>query len=135
MEEQAGGALDDLKKKTTDLLEEIKEKATPENILRVKEVIKQVKEIISNLPLDRVPGLDKVLEKIDKVLELLDPPDEDAGTRQAEVRMIAELVEQHLVPFVEANAEAARRDVGLYAQRLRLVGDYLPLVERSVRRL
>jgi hypothetical protein len=126
--------LDKAKDKAKDLTEKAKEKLTPETVTQIKEIIKQVKELISNLPLDKLPGgIEKWLEKLDKLVEKLDPP--DRASREAHARALRTLIDEELVPFIDHNVVVAKQDLDVYLHRVQLTYDLLLMAEIDVDRL
>lgn len=123
--------IDELRKKAEETIEKAKEKLTPETITQIKEILKKIKKVVSNLPTEKVPGLDKVLEKLDLILEELDPPDKP-GAAEEEIRAIIGLIDDQLIPYVAANVRAAKRDLDLYTRNLRLIFDYLLVMDRKL---
>jgi hypothetical protein len=130
---KVGEGLDQAKEKAKEIGEKAKEKLTPETIMQIKAIIKQVKELISNLPLDKVPGLEKWLEKLDKLVEKLDPP--DRASAKSHARALRALIDDELVPFIEQNVAVAKQDLDAYLHRALLTYDLLLMVEIELDRI
>jgi hypothetical protein len=127
--------IDEATKKAQEALDKAKQALTPENIQRIKEIDKWIKETVPNL-ISELPGpAQKVLEKLDKLIEKLDPPEDDPVEAGKHASALRGLMDEHLKPFIDEIGQQAKQEFSFNVRRLELTYDLLLLLEAEAEHL
>lgn len=127
--------VDDATKKAKEAVDKAKQALTPETIQKIKEIDKKIKEAVPNLIGDLPGPAQKVIEKLDKLIAELDPPEDDPEALDRHVAALRGIMEQHLKPFIDECAQLAKQEISLNTRRMELTYDLLLLLEAEAEEL
>jgi len=135
LKKKAGELIDEATKKAKEGLDKAKQALTPETIKEIKEIDKAIKEAVPNL-VGLLPGpAQQVVEKLDKLIEKLDPPEDDPEGADGHVVALGGLMEKQLKPLIDDIGARAKQEIALIMQRLELTYDLLLILDAEAGKL